>query len=143
MIERLYIFWMELLKRKPNESDQKQDGTQFLLNFYNIKKIFFLYSSSPRARNPNEDPFTRKVKTPIVVGPERLTCEKTDNRNIPSKYAQTTLSPSQKLSPKKPSPEKRLKAKSTESLRSVSPGSDSVFYSEVDVCFRCFISKMH
>lgn len=137
MIERLYIFWMELLKQKPNESDQKQDGMQFLLKFLlHQKNIFFLHSSSPRARNPNEDPFTRKVKTPIVVGPERLTCEKTDNRNIPSKYAQTTLSPTQKLSPKKPSPEKRLKAKSTESLRSVSPGSDSVFYSEVDVSFR-------
>lgn len=83
----------------------------------------------------NEDPISRKIKTPIIVSPDRSMAEILVTRVSPSKYQPPAITATQ--TPQKnrlgPSPEKRLKAISTESLRSVSPGSDSVFYSEADV----------
>lgn len=102
-------------------------------------KIFILIRL-PRARNANEDPISRKVKTPIMISPEREQIENPVCRISPTKYQTPSIMPSPTVPThsicKKRlvlSPEKRLKAISTESLRSVSPGSDSVFYSEADV----------
>lgn len=94
---------------------------------------------SPRVRSTNEELVAKRVKTPIVISPE-LDGADTVTKINPSKYSHHPC----RLSPRKAkdsSPEKGLKALSTESLRSVSPGSDSVFYSEADaildhqVCF--------
>ncbi|KAJ6649060.1 Sesquipedalian-1, partial [Pseudolycoriella hygida] len=85
---------------------------------------------SPRIRSSNEEFFGKRVKTPIVINSEADSAADPVAEIVPSKNSHPC-----RLSPrniKDSSPDKGLKALSTESLRSASPGSDSVFYSEAD-----------
>lgn len=145
-IESHWTHWTERMQANRNESDQRHEGmwrrlSKWLCPISQKSNILDFINRSPRARNANEDPISRKVRTPIMISPERSEpIENPLNRISPTKYQQLTATPSHTVPThsicKKrfiPSPENRLKALSTESLRSVSPGSDSVFYSEADV----------
>lgn len=80
-----------------------------------------------------EDSLPRKTKVSATKSPERSKQNQTPQSIVisPSQYSKPHISP--KKSKEDSGSEKRLKAKSSESLRSVSPGSDSVFYSEADL----------
>lgn len=100
---------------------------------------------TPRTRTISGDDGTlRRSKTPVNKSPEKPpdivkssvvpTHPHPVTKLSPSKYhkpCQLMISPSKQK--KTCSTVQRLKAISTESLRSVSPGSDSVFYSEADI----------
>lgn len=91
-------------------------------------------SSAPRNRVADET-LPRRIKTNASVRPDNAiptepSATSTPNpSNLPVKlcHASAVVAPH-----KDPPCVKRLKAISSESLRSVSPGSDSVFYSEAD-----------
>lgn len=101
---------------------------------------------TPRNRTPiaGEDPKPHRPKssTSASKSPDKPTLIAVPTQHLPSAHA-NKLSPSKYMKPcimasplkhhKKGSAVQRLKAISTESLRSVSPGSDSVFYSEADI----------
>lgn len=89
-----------------------------------------------------EDSLPRRTKPTNLKSPDTATKAPLTTTKAPSATGHTVttkLSPpkghvcqKEALKSKKLSPNKRLQAISTESLRSVSPGSDSVFYSEID-----------
>ncbi|XP_058815322.1 uncharacterized protein LOC131678908 isoform X2 [Topomyia yanbarensis] len=98
---------------------------------------------SPRTRTTIGDDAVstpmRRIKTPLIRSPDKpqiatLPTQVVTPKLNPTQFYSQITSPPSGSSPRKQkiSPEKRLKAISTESLRSVSPGSDSVFYSEAD-----------
>lgn len=98
---------------------------------------------TPRNRTPiaGDDPKPHRHKTTLIKSPEKppsvapiqLQPVPHPAKLSPSKYMKPCLLSSPQRLQKKVSPVQRLKAVSTESLRSVSPGSDSVFYSEADI----------
>lgn len=93
--------------------------TQFLLTQHSFSLI-----RSPRARTLNEEPtFLRRSD---AVSPEKVDTESLHRRKPSKCIASGSVAIGKRT-------ENRLNALSAESIRSVSPGSDSVFYSEVDV----------
>ncbi|EAL39618.3 AGAP008221-PA, partial [Anopheles gambiae str. PEST] len=100
-------------------------------------------SKTPLVRSPEKPTVVAAAAatatTAVVMATPQPTIVTTGTKLSPSQYYSQIRSPPSVGSPRKQkiSPEKRLQAISTESLRSVSPGSDSVFYSEADALSHC------